>query len=78
MITFANQGGIAVVYLCINMNVKQIESYLQRDDWDVLAFCKVKDNQRSFFLNFEDGKTYELFSYLLNNLIFSCFLKEEH
>ena len=25
----------------------------------------------------EDGKTYELFSYLLNNLIFSFFLKEE-
>ena len=25
----------------------------------------------------EDGKIYELFSYLLNNLIFSFFLKEE-
>ena len=25
----------------------------------------------------EDGKIYELFSYLLNNLIFSVFLKEE-
>ena len=25
----------------------------------------------------EDGKSYELFSYLLNNLIFSFFLKEE-
>ena len=25
----------------------------------------------------EDGKVYELFSYLLNNLIFNIFLKEE-
>ena len=31
------------------MNVKKIESYLQRDDWDVLSFCKVKGNQRRFF-----------------------------
>ena len=33
------------------MNVKEIESYLQRGDWGVLAFCKVKDNQRTFFFN---------------------------
>ena len=55
----------------INMNVKKIESYLQRDDWDVLAFCKVKGNQRRFF------NYYFFFIYFFLYEL-RCFLLFEH
>ena len=41
--------------------------------WATAVSHQLKKRRRKV----EDGKTYELFSYLLNNLIFSFFLKEE-
>ena len=49
------------------MNVKKIESYLQRDDWDVLAFCKVKGkyNQRRFFIIISFSFIFSFMSYVV-------------
>ena len=80
---------IFICYTIITNNIRKQENKKWQGDltetigaYERLGLLKLQARAVSHQLKkrwrkVEDGKIYELFSYLLNNLIFSFFLKEE-